>query len=147
MHRNIVSVGKSSTLRQVIRVMKLHRLSAVPVVNSKGDFVGCITVHDILDASVPEYMKMIENTSFMANLDQVTKHLKGLMDHQATEFIDKKCTHISPDDSMSYAADQLNRNKRFILPVINNKKHVGWITKIDIISIPLGNEKGFLEIG
>ena len=91
MHKNITSVSENSPLRRVIRVMKLHRMSAVPIVDIKGDYAGCITAHDILNASIPEYMKMIENTSFMANLDQVTNHLSGMLDKQAIHFIDKNC--------------------------------------------------------
>lgn len=146
MHKSITSVHETSTLRRVIRMMKLHRMSAVPVVDIQGDYIGCITAHDILTASIPEYMKLIENTSFMANLDQVTSHLESILDEKATLFIDKKCVSINPNDTMSYAADMLHRNQRFILPVVEGKKQIGWITKIDIISIPLSKEETDPEI-
>lgn len=147
MHKNITSVSKNSALSRVIRIMKLHRLSAVPVVNSKGEYSGCVTAQDILNASVPEYMKMIGNTSFMANLDQVTSHLAGMLNENASTFIDKNCACLKPDDTMSYAADLLSRDKRTILPVVENKKHLGWITKIDIISIPLNDVEDSADIG
>ncbi len=142
MHRDITSVNESSNLKRVIRTMKLHRMSAVPIVDQQGYFKGCITASDILNASIPEYMKSISNTSFMANLDQITNHLRSILDENAGKFIDRQCISVSPDDTMSYAADLLYRHKRSVLPVVEGKVQVGWITKIDIlyVSIDENNE-------
>lgn len=141
MHRDTASVDENARLARVIRMMKLHRLNAVPVVDAKGFFKGCITAQDILNASVPEYMKSIHDTSFMANLDQITLHLQSMLEEPAREFIDKQCTSVAPGDTMSYAADLLYRYKRTILPVVDEGIQVGWISKIDIISVSLIDEK------
>lgn len=137
MHRDITSVNENSKLRRVIQTMKLHRMMAVPIVDQQGHFKGCITARDILNASVPEYMKSISNTSFMANLDQITNHMQSILDDSAGNFIDKQCISVSPDDTMSYAADLLYRHKRTVLPVVEGKVQVGWITKIDILYVSL----------
>ena len=140
MHKDITSVNENSTLRRVIQTMKLHRMSAVPIVDQQGYYIGCITTNDILNASVPEYMKSISNTSFMANLDQITVHLRSILDENAGSFLDKKCISVSPEDTMSYAADLLYRYKRTILPVVEGKVQVGWISKIDILYVSLDDE-------
>lgn len=141
MHKDITSVNANSKLRRVIQTMKLHRMSAVPIVDQQGHYIGCITTQDILNASVPEYMKSITNTSFMANLDQITNHLRSILDENAGNFIDEKCISVSPDDTMSYAADLLYRYKRTILPVVDGKVQVGWIHKIDILYVSLDDEE------
>ena len=143
--RDITSVNENSTLRQVIRVMKLHRLGAVPVVDQQGFYVGCITAQDVLNAAVPDYIKSIYNTSFMANLDQITNHLKSMLNEKVTRFVDTQCVFLNPTDTMSYAADVLYRKKRTILPVVEGKNQIGWITKIDIISMSLEEEKSINE--
>jgi CBS domain-containing protein len=137
MHKDITTVDENASLRRVIRTMKLHRMNAVPIVDHQGHFKGCITALDILNASVPEYMKSISNTSFMANLDQITNHLRSILDENAGKFIGRDCISVSPDDTMSYAADLLYRYKRTILPVVEGKIQVGWISKIDILYVSL----------
>lgn len=137
MHKDITSVNEDDSLRRVIRTMKLQRMSAVPIVDHQGHFKGCITAMDILNASVPEYMKSISNTSFMANLDQITNHLRSILNENAGKFIDRDCISVSPDDTMSYAADLLYRYKRTILPVVEGNVQVGWISKIDILCVSL----------
>ena len=69
-----------------------------------------------------------------------------MLDEKAIDFIDKNCAFLKPNDTMSYAADLLYREKRTILPVVEGKRHLGWITKIDIISIPLGNKEDIVVI-
>lgn len=140
MHRDITSVSENSDLSHVIKIMKRHRMGAVPFVDQKGTYIGCITAQDVLNIAVPEYMKSIYHTSFMANMDQITNHLKEMLNEKAVRFMNKKRATLNPSDTMSYAADLLYRNKRTIIPVIEGKNQVGWITKIDIISMSLDKE-------
>jgi CBS domain-containing protein len=136
-YKDISSVNENSTIYRVIRYMKLHRISAVPVVNQLGEYVGCINEDDILKASVPEYMKSIYNTSFMADLDRVSAHLKDILNEKAIKFSDKNYPCVSPNDSMSYAADLLYRSGRNMLPVVEGKTLIGLITRIEILSASL----------
>jgi CBS domain-containing protein len=117
--------------------MKLHRASVVPVVNQLGEYIGCICEQDILDAAVPSYMKSKYDTSFMARLDQITPNLRRVLDEKAINFFDKEYPYVSPDDSMSYAADQLYRVKGTILPVVEGKTLIGLITRIDVLAVVL----------
>jgi CBS domain-containing protein len=135
--KDISSVNENSTMRRVIKTMRLQRLSAIPVVNNLGEYVGCITEQDLLDAAIPNYMKSIYNTSFMSDLDQITNHLQGILDEKAIQLIDEKYPWVSPNDSMSYAADLLYRSKGTILPVVEGKTLIGLITRIEILCISL----------
>lgn len=136
-YKDITSVTENSTLRRVIKTMILHRICALPVINHLGEYVGCISEQDILNASMPEYMKSIYNTSFMANLDHVTGHLKNILDEKAIKFTDDKYPSVSPLDSVSFAADMLYRSQRTILPVVSEKMLLGFISRIDILSATL----------
>lgn len=139
-YKDISCVCEFSSLRQVIRIMKLHRIPAVPVVNQLGEYLGCISEREILSVAVPEYMKSMYNTSFMHNLDQIINHLSGILDEQAINFLEKNYPYVSPDDSMSYAADLLYRSQRTILPVVDGKILAGWISRIEILSVSLDEQ-------
>lgn len=138
-YKDISSVNENSTIYRVIRYMKLHRISAVPIVNQLGEYVGCISEIDILRASVPEYMKSLYSTSFMADLDRVSAHLKDILNEKAIKFSDKKYPYVSPNDSMSYAADLLYRSNRNMLPVVEGKTLIGLVTRIEILAASLND--------
>lgn len=137
LHKDISSINENTTMRRVIRTMRLHRVSAIAVVNALGEYIGCITEQDILDAAIPNYMKSIYNTSFMADLDQITNHLQGILDEKVAGLVDNKYPWVSPNDSMSYAADLLYRSKGAFLPVVEGKTLVGLITRIEILCVSL----------
>ncbi len=136
-YRDITCVSEQSTLARVINTMKLHRLSVLPVVDKLGDYMGCISEHNILNAAIPEYMKSISNTSFMAGLDQVTLHLQKKMNDNILEFVDMEYPYVKPDDSMSYAADLLYRSNGTIIPVVEGRMLVGLLSRIEILSVSL----------
>ena len=136
-HKDISCVNEKSSLRRAIQTMKLHRLSALPVVNMLGEYVGCISEQDILNAAVPAYMKSMLDTSFMAGIDQITIHLQNKLDENVLNFVDNKYPSVSPNDSMSYAADLLYRIKGTILPVVDGKTLIGLLTRIEILSVSL----------
>jgi predicted transcriptional regulator len=138
-YKDISSVNENSTIFSVIRYMKLHRISAVPVVNQLGEYVGCISEDDILKASVPQYMKSLYNTSFMADIDRISAHLKDILDEKAIKYSDKKYPFVRPNDSMSYAADLLYRSSRNMIPVVEGKTLIGLVTRIEILSASLND--------
>lgn len=117
--------------------MRLHRVSIMPVVNKLGEYIGCISEEDILEAAVPDYMKKIYNTSFMANIDQIIAHLTQILDDKAIALTDVNYPYVTPDDSLEYAADILYRTKGNMLPVLESKKLVGLITLIQILSVSI----------
>lgn len=137
---DITSISEKSTLQRAIKTMHLHRISAIPVLNSMGHYIGCITEQNILEAAIPDYMKSIYNTSFMADLDQITNHLHSVLNEKITNFIDRNYPWVGPRDSMSYAADLLYRAKGTIIPVLENMMLIGLISTIDILSVALDEE-------
>lgn len=140
-YRDILSVNENSDLRRVIITMKRHRVCAIPVVNQLGEYVGCISEQDILNASIPQYMKSMYNTSFMADLDHIIGHLHDLLDEKAIKFTDSSYPTVTPNDSMSYAADLLFRSKKTALPVLEGKMLIGLLTRIEILTVSLNGNK------
>ncbi|MBN1597706.1 MAG: CBS domain-containing protein [Bacteroidales bacterium] len=141
MYKDITSVNETTTLRRAIRIMRLHRIDAVAVVDKTGKYAGCISAQEVINASVPDYIKSIYNTSFMSRIDQITAHLTNMLDDPITHLINKKCPSLSPTDSMAYAADLLSRNKKTILPVVEEGIFLGWVSKIDILSVVSDKQK------
>jgi CBS domain-containing protein len=137
--KDLSTVSEESTIRRVIQTMRLHRLRAIPVTNHKGEYIGSVSEQTILDASIPDYIKSIYNTSFMADIDQIALYLHSILDDKVTSIIDKEYPWVSPSDSMSYAADLLARTNVPMLPVLNGKMVIGMITRIEILSISLND--------
>lgn len=58
----VVFVHSHNTIRQVIEKMKYHGYSAVPVLNSSGEYVGTVTEGDLLWATYGKDREDFEKT-------------------------------------------------------------------------------------
>ncbi len=112
MHKHIVGVAVGTSLKAAIRLMKLNRVSLVPVLK-EGKLMGILTlsmaerrIHENENASVGEAMEA-------------------------------PFAYISMDSSMEEASRLLVSNKITRLPVVDSKKDmkcVGIVTSTDLVA-------------
>ncbi len=140
-YKDITAIHEDATLRRVVQTMVRHRVSAVPVVDKLGNYMGCISEQDILNAGVPDYMKLLKNTSFMANLNRNVKHLKALLEKPAFEFLDVDYPTVDGNNTISFAADLMFRTRRIVLPVLEGRRLVGLVSRIDILSVAIEKDE------
>lgn len=136
-YKDITAVNDDSSLFRVLTTMQRNRVSAIPIVTKTGMYVGCICEQDILNASAPNYMRMLRNTSFMVDLNKMMHHLQKILHEPAIQYIDKNYPTINCDESVAYAAELMYRSKKTVLPVLDKHQIYGLITRIDILSITL----------
>ncbi len=110
MTRNIVTVKPSTPLSELKNLMRIHRISGVPVVNEDGDLVGVISVEDLLRA--------YEDGAFGAF---------------AGERMSTNMITIREADSVDTAVQKFQQTGVGRLPVVNAwGELVGMLTKGDI---------------
>lgn len=108
MTREVKTVSPTDTVGQVLNVMFQHRHMGYPVYED-GNLLGIITFHDL--SSVPEDEK----------------------DLPVEEFMTRELLVTSPDEDVSTVLERLNINNVGRLPVLENGKLVGIISKTDIM--------------
>ena len=138
---DLTSVSENTTIKQLLKVMVYNHISAVPVVNEKNDYVGCISESDIFEAATPAYMKLMPNTSFLPNINHLTEAINNMSEKRVKEFMPATYPCVSPNDSVLYAVDTMNKSNRNILPVVDKGKLIGLISRIELLSIALKNLK------
>lgn len=116
--QDVSVVKEEDSVRQVIEKMENHGYSAIPILNSSGQYAGTITEGDILwylkDHSFPS-LKDLESISIM----KVKRHR------------DNRAVHISVD--MDGLVDQA-MNQNFVPIVDDHSVFIGIVTRKDLIS-------------
>ncbi len=135
--RDLTSVSENTSIKQLLKVLVYNHISSVPVVNEKNEYVGCISESDIFEACTPPYMKIMQNTAFLPNINHITDALKNLSHQRVKDLMPTDHPFVQPTDSVMYAVDIMNKSKRVILPVVENKKLLGLVSRIDLLSIAL----------
>ena len=108
MTREVKTVKPTDKVADVLKVMFQHKHMGYPV-DQDGELVGIVTFHDL--SNVPEDERDLPISKFMTEDLIVTK----------------------PDEDVSNSLERLNNNNVGRLPVLDEGKLVGIISKTDII--------------
>ncbi|MFC1528162.1 CBS domain-containing protein, partial [Candidatus Neomarinimicrobiota bacterium] len=114
MARDLVTFTPETNVLSAIRTLIKHKISGAPVVDETGWIVGIVSEFDCL--------KPILESSYH---NDVGTHVKNCMT--------KNITTINANASLMDAANLFINNGWRRLPVIENKKLVGQISRIDIL--------------
>ena len=145
MLKSTTSVSPDCRLEEVIEVMAIHRINGIPVVNEEHKVIGFISQHEIIKAILPNYLGIINSSTFITEFIQLSKKLKEYANHKVEEFMKKSVITVNEDDNEVMAADLLIRNKIHHLPVLRNGYLVGIVTLRDLLKAMIEEEDNYEE--
>jgi CBS domain-containing protein len=113
MTRQVVSVPPEATVDQAIELLLRHRVSGLPVVDSRQRLVGVVTEYDLL---------------------------KALYDHEigdqpVREHMSADPIYVEEDTSLTAVADLLLSSRLRRLPVVSGGRLVGLVSRHDLIRL------------
>jgi acetoin utilization protein AcuB len=128
MTTSVVTIKPQDTLRHARELMTTHRINQLPVVvNDK--LVGIVTDRDIRDA-YPSSLRLLRGKDIDEFADSYT----------VEEVMTYNVIAVSPQTSVREAAQRLRRQRFGALPVVENGKLVGIITRSDLLDAMLAGE-------
>jgi len=151
MLKDVVSVKRSTNLRQLLEIFKKFHISPLlPVVDNEGNLIGAITLEDIIGqfSNIPSHFSRAAKYAF--HEDMTISELQGVdipKDAGTLFLVDdllaKKPITISHDADVLDAERMMNLNRIEIIPVVEGKKFVGVVTKFDIV-VGILKKKGII---
>ncbi len=110
--KNVISVSPKNTLRETVKIFKEYDISGAPVVEN-NKLVGIITLRDIIN-----------------NIDDLSRYV--------SEVMTKKVITINKDEKIYNALKIMNSNNIGRLPIVEEGKIIGIVTRTDILKILSG---------
>ncbi|HPD61435.1 MAG TPA: CBS domain-containing protein [Thermodesulfobacteriota bacterium] len=123
MTKNVFVLYANETLEIVRSLMEIKHVRHVPIVDTKGRFVGLITHRDLLAMTVSRLAGIDENVQ-----DDLDRHIP------ISKVMQKKIITADPEMDVRKAISLLLRNKVGCLPVVLRKKLVGIVTEADFLA-------------
>jgi CBS domain-containing protein len=137
MNKDVVKVYPQNTIEDALQIFAEHPFSLLPVVNEKGEVVGVLSRTDIMNAILPDFLEDIEHISFIRHFGKLEEELFDLSAIQALllvkDLMTEKVVSINAEDSLLKAAAVMQKHKVRALPVVEERKLCGIITRTDII--------------
>ena len=125
----VPSLSSTDPIFLALRTMREHSLPFVPVHNHDGSLYGLVTEGDLI--------RLIHRAT-REQSDTVPRWIRGagrdlLKIQSIKEVVTKQLDTIHPDQSLEEAAELMLRNQRKVLPVVEEGRPVGYLTRSAII--------------
>jgi len=136
MTKKIKTVSPFMQIKELASFLVKENISGAPVVDEQGDFLGIITEEDLIfqDKKInpPTFLNFFSNI-FPLGLGELEKELKKIAGTDVKDVMQKNPKTITKDMSIEDVATLMTEQKIYYLPVIEQKKVTGVVTKRDLI--------------
>jgi len=137
MTKEVITVKRETTLRELAEIFETHHVGSLPVVDDEGTPIGIITESDLIEQGrslhIPTVISLFDWVIPLGGERSLERDLQKMTAQTAGEIFTPELTSISPSDPVSKAADLMSEHKLHSLPVLEGKKLVGIVARIDII--------------
>lgn len=145
MQSDVITVKRTNSIHEAARVLRENRISGAPVVDDDGKLVGIISEGDImrllevhsprLNLILPSPLDLVELPIRMKHeYDEIAKGIRKAAVMLVEEIMRGKVITVSPEASVSDAAELMDKHDIKRLPVVDEDGNlVGIITRGDVI--------------
>lgn len=134
MTESVLSVRTETPLREVARLLGDHRISGLPVVDAEGTVVGVVSEADLLmKEQGPDAIPHRRFARFLGESRESRAQLAKLRATTAGEAMSAPAVTIGADGRVSAAAALMVARKVNRLPVVEDGKLLGIVTRADLV--------------
>jgi len=134
MTKDLTAVEKDISVRELIFILNNAEMPNVPVVDEDGRLTGFVSEKDLIRAALPGYFEMLHSTSFIPDMNQLSRKLTSIADEPIEKFVQKTVMSVTEDDDDLQAADLIIRKGVKNVPVVDaNGRLVGRVRRIDLL--------------
>ena len=134
MTKDLTAVEKDIPVRELIFILNNAEMPNLPVVDEDGKLTGVISEKDLIRAALPGYFEMLHSTSFIPDMNQLSRKLTQIADEPIEKFIQTAVMSVTEDDDDLQAADLIIRKGVKNVPVVDaDGRLVGCVRRIDLL--------------
>lgn len=132
MNKNYFSVSPDTPICKVQQLLVRYQLNGLVVTENKDELIGIVTYSDICLKLLPDYDELMQDHSFFLNPEKMEDRLVNIMNLPVKQIMTTKIVTTSPDNNAIKAGALMNAKRIKLLPVVENDKLVGIISRTDI---------------
>ena len=137
MTRDVITVKKKTTIRELAELFNRHRISSAPVVDDNGEMIGIVTETDLIEQDknlhIPTVISLFDWVIYLESDKKFEKELNKMTGQTVGEIYSEEFVKVTPVTPVSDVADILSSRKMNAIPVLDGNKIVGIVARIDLI--------------
>ena len=137
MSSNVVSIKGTTTVREMAAIFDTMHFGSLPIVDESGNLTGIVSASDLVEQDrplhIPTVISLFDWIIPLEGEGTLQRDLKKITAQTAAELASTDIATVTPSDTVSAAAEIMSSKKLHALPVVEGKKLVGMVSRIDII--------------
>lgn len=137
MTRDLATVGRETTVRELAELFINRRISSLPVIDSSGALVGIVTESDLIEQGknlhLPTVITLFDWVIYLETEKSLERELKKMSGRTVGDIYQPEVITIDAAASVSEAADLMSSRHINAIPVLENGRLAGIVSRIDII--------------
>ena len=137
MTKDVITVKKGTTIREIAELFAGRRVSSFPVVEDNGDLIGIVTETDLIEQDkslhIPTVISLFDWVIYLESEKKFEKELKKMTGQTVGDIYTEDVASVKPTALLSEVADIMSSKKIHAVPVVEGRKIVGVISRIDLI--------------
>lgn len=137
MNREVITITDDATIKELARVLSIHQISGVPVIDDKGKLVGVVTESDLIyqtkKVHIPTVITILDSVFYLENPDKMEDEMKKMAGTKVKDILTSKPVTVTEETPLDEIATIMAEKNMHTLPVVNKDILVGVIGKKDII--------------
>jgi CBS domain-containing protein len=138
MTRNVVTIKPETTIEDIVKLMIAHHISGLPVIDDTGKLIGIVSEKDLIlkEKGFPfSVMKVPSLIDSIVNLEHFAEEIAVARKRIAADVMTTEIISAHPDDNVGHIAWEMVQKKHNRIPILEDEKLVGIITRADIIRL------------
>ncbi|MDD2271831.1 MAG: CBS domain-containing protein [Desulfuromonadaceae bacterium] len=137
MTRDVVSIKGTTTVREMAAIFDTKHFGTLPILDDAGNLAGIVTTSDLVEQDrplhIPTVISIFDWVIPLGGESALQRDLDKITAQTASELASTDVITVTPTDTVSAAAEIMSSQKLHTLPVVDGKKLVGVVSRIDII--------------
>ncbi|MCD5406228.1 MAG: CBS domain-containing protein [Desulfotomaculum sp.] len=137
MSQEVITVNEDTTIEELAKTLLKHNISGVPVIDNQGDLVGVVTEGDLLrkkaNPRIPGFIGVLGGIIFYKGVERYQEDFEKLAAIKASEIMSADLVIANKDTELTDVASLMLTNNIKRLPVVEENRLVGIISRADII--------------
>lgn len=138
MSTEVITVSTSDSVEQCAKLLQENNISGLPVLDDAGKVAGIVTEGDLIRRTsrikAPGYLEILGGLIYLGSPKKFVEKLQRAMSLEAGLLMSTDVIYVKPDDTIEQAATLMLDNSISRLPVIDDEKLVGIVSRRDIMS-------------
>lgn len=137
MTRSVLTAYERTPVADIARLMLDNGISGVPIVDEEARVVGIVTEGDLVvqNANVhfPTFLQILDARIYLSSTRDFEEELRRALGTIANDAMTRDVLTVGPDDDVSDAATLMADKRVNPVPVVEDGRLVGIISRTDII--------------